>query len=426
MLMEINFENFNDQHYFNYCAFKLLESLTGEYTFQQIIDIAYRLIENPICVFDNSLKYISYSKDAKVDHPIWHEIVNKGSMSHDTVMLFRDEGCFEIDVNAGGKGPFLFEEGSIGFKRIGAHVFIDRKAVATIIVWGIERPLKPVDFKIVELLCSVLSLEMKKSMYINRTKGLAFEYFLKNLMEGRIDKGDKIRQKLSLLDYTVKENIYVLAVDIHEFDRTMITLEFLKNEFESMIPGAKSIAYNDYIVIIISRSKDNPVTEESMEKLNEFFIEHKIFGGLSNCFHDPGEIKRHFEQAARAISLGKRFIKEKALFFYKDLLLEEIIDILEKHRKPEDLCSPALIELLRYDRENNTQYALTLYHFLNNERNIIRTASSLFTHRGTVIYRIKRIQEITGIDLDDSKTRLQLMLSYEILANCSENAGLFL
>jgi DNA-binding PucR family transcriptional regulator len=40
----------------------------------------------------------------------------------------------------------------------------------------------------------------------------------------------------------------------------------------------------------------------------------------------------------------------------------------------------------------------------------IRTAERLGIHRNTVVHRLKRIEQITGADLDDSSTRLLLQL----------------
>lgn len=49
---------------------------------------------------------------------------------------------------------------------------------------------------------------------------------------------------------------------------------------------------------------------------------------------------------------------------------------------------------------------------LQEERNQTLTARKLNMHRNTLIKQMKRIIELTGIDLDDYKTRFHLLISY--------------
>ena len=79
------------------------------------------------------------------------------------------------------------------------------------------------------------------------------------------------------------------------------------------------------------------------------------------------------------------------------------------------LCVSALYKLQDYDKENNTELYQTLHVFLRMERNLLKTSTELFIHRSTLSYRLKRISKITGIDLDDPRERLRLLLSFYML-----------
>jgi DNA-binding PucR family transcriptional regulator len=71
-----------------------------------------------------------------------------------------------------------------------------------------------------------------------------------------------------------------------------------------------------------------------------------------------------------------------------------------------------LIEPLRaYDRERrNSDLILTLMVFFSSNANASETADKLFLHRNSVLYRLVRIQELTGLDLKDARDRLALQL----------------
>ena len=67
------------------------------------------------------------------------------------------------------------------------------------------------------------------------------------------------------------------------------------------------------------------------------------------------------------------------------------------------------------DIEENTDNLETLYIYLRNERSYLKASKIMNLHRNSIVYRINRIQEIAGWDLDDEKMRAYIMFSYELL-----------
>ena len=48
--------------------------------------------------------------------------------------------------------------------------------------------------------------------------------------------------------------------------------------------------------------------------------------------------------------------------------------------------------------------------------NALQASAALFVHRATMVYRLKRIQEIGGIDFNDADQVLYLQLSFRLFA----------
>ena len=65
----------------------------------------------------------------------------------------------------------------------------------------------------------------------------------------------------------------------------------------------------------------------------------------------------------------------------------------------------------------------TLLCFLDHERSIAQTSAALFMHRNTTVYRIKKIQERMGIDLEDPVIRNYCQISLQFL-DALEKTGL--
>jgi purine catabolism regulator len=56
----------------------------------------------------------------------------------------------------------------------------------------------------------------------------------------------------------------------------------------------------------------------------------------------------------------------------------------------------------------------TLNGFFDANGNLAKAASDLDVHRNTLVYRLERISELTGLDLNDADNRLILHLALKI------------
>ncbi len=70
-----------------------------------------------------------------------------------------------------------------------------------------------------------------------------------------------------------------------------------------------------------------------------------------------------------------------------------------------------LIEPLReHDRTRRSDLALTLKTYFAAGGNASEAADRLFLHRNSMLYRLERIQKLTGLDLKDDRVALALQL----------------
>lgn len=76
------------------------------------------------------------------------------------------------------------------------------------------------------------------------------------------------------------------------------------------------------------------------------------------------------------------------------------------------LLHPALGIIERYDHENQTDLLKTLEVYLENDCNAQKCGRLLFLHRNSLVYRIHRIQEISGCNLSDPEERSYLRISF--------------
>ncbi|WP_337760595.1 helix-turn-helix domain-containing protein, partial [Dysosmobacter sp.] len=90
------------------------------------------------------------------------------------------------------------------------------------------------------------------------------------------------------------------------------------------------------------------------------------------------------------------------------------------------LISIELRRLAAHDREKNTQYCETLYYYLICCRSLKKTCDALYTHRNTVLYRIRRLQEDFDIPLDDPSLHADLLLGVSLILFETKGPDFFL
>ena len=80
-----------------------------------------------------------------------------------------------------------------------------------------------------------------------------------------------------------------------------------------------------------------------------------------------------------------------------------------------DMVLPSVRALGERDRADDTLYCLTLYTYLICHHSLQETCARLYTHRNTVLYRVRRMKEDFDIPVDDPDRHLALLVSAALM-----------
>ncbi|MDP8908879.1 MAG: helix-turn-helix domain-containing protein, partial [Chloroflexota bacterium] len=122
-------------------------------------------------------------------------------------------------------------------------------------------------------------------------------------------------------------------------------------------------------------------------------------------------IRRSHQEARQALTLGRRLRGPGRLTPFDGLGVYRLIFAAEGLPELRELHDEALGALLDYDRDTNGELVRTLEAFFEARCSPKEAAALLRVHRNTVLYRLDRIREIAGFDLDDAGVRLRLHLA---------------
>ena len=70
--------------------------------------------------------------------------------------------------------------------------------------------------------------------------------------------------------------------------------------------------------------------------------------------------------------------------------------------------------LQNYDQQYHTEFVHTLRTYLECDRSAAKAAQTLHLHRSTFFYRIKKLEELLGVSMNDSRLLFLYELSFRI------------
>lgn len=136
--------------------------------------------------------------------------------------------------------------------------------------------------------------------------------------------------------------------------------------------------------------------------------------GIGRPGHGIQGIRRSHQEARQALTLGRRLHGAGHITDFDALGIYRLILAAEQLPELKAFQEEALGVLLAYDRVHRSNLTQTLEAFFAANCSPKEAASILEVHRNTVLYRLDRIAEITGLQLDDPDTRLRLHLALHI------------
>jgi hypothetical protein len=169
--------------------------------------------------------------------------------------------------------------------------------------------------------------------------------------------------------------------------------------------------YSNHIIGIVSTSKNTeliPYFQQIVSYIHSVHPDIICNVGIGMSVSEIHQLKLSYEQSAECITYSIKQKYNQQVLLYEQLGLYQLFFDIKDTKKYEGFVNLQIGKLEAYDTENSTELLKTLYLYLQNNNSILRTAEIMFTHRNTIKYRLSRIQEILGCNLDDSSTCLNL------------------
>jgi carbohydrate diacid regulator len=223
--------------------------------------------------------------------------------------------------------------------------------------------------------------------------------FMKNVLLGNILPGDiTIRAKELRVKSESRRIVYLV--------RTEKTRElYAYNIIQSLFPNNNKdyiILLDDQNTVLVKELKEREDSEEVHKKAkiiidtlnSELMIKASI--GIGTEAESLRDVARSYKDAQTALKIGQIFEAEKNIVDYNHLGIGRLI-----YQLPTTLCRLFLNEVFKEGvfETIDSETMVTIQKFFENNLNVSETSRQLFIHRNTLVYRLDKIQKITGMDL---------------------------
>lgn len=169
------------------------------------------------------------------------------------------------------------------------------------------------------------------------------------------------------------------------------------------------------------------VPEETnfLGELEEKLAQQGLCAGLSGPFALAASAHGCMRKAQIALQTGRRLAPGRALYpmdeFGEAALLYAAGETFAREGfEASDFYDASIDEMRCVDEATGTQYARSLYAYLMHGLDLRLAAQAMGVHRNTLDYRMKRVQELFSIDLEDVNTCFELLFSFWLSGNLAK------
>ncbi len=223
----------------------------------------------------------------------------------------------------------------------------------------------------------------------NRAKKLHIETSVRRVVFIIETRSEKDTNALELIRsmFSTKTKDFITAVD----EKNIILVKELK----------MSDSYSD-LEKMASTIKDMLSTEA-------LTMAHVAYGTIVN---EIKEVSRSYKEAKMALEVGKIFYSEKSVIAYSNLGIGRLI-----YQLPMPLCRMFIKEI--FDGKNPDEFdeetLLTVKKFFENSLNVSQTSRELYIHRNTLVYRLDKLNNMTGLDLREFEDAITFKIALMVV-----------
>lgn len=251
------------------------------------------------------------------------------------------------------------------------------------------------------------------------------DQFMFDILHNNLENESRMIEVGNIMGMEFTPNACVLAINLESHQAITKDVHLGIQEVLTTHNSLKMNVYTTYlshrIVAILSPSGVSEIEKTNLihwlkviqNQISEKFPYIQATIGIGRAYPSIIDIYKSFQEAKIALQMNVYGLGTDGIIHYEDIgfvrLLSYIhIDLLE------DFSKQYIGKLEKHDQENETDFVYTLSTYCSQSGDIVKTADLLFIHSNTLRQRLRKIQSILGIQLNDYTDLVNVLISLKI------------
>ena len=395
---------------------RILDVLYSGSGIQALTDTASDIFGNPVFINDSSFKILAMTQGITFEDARIEQQKELGYVHPDIVeAMRRDDINFELGGSA--KRTIAVQRPDSDEKWLFGGISLHGIVMGFIGIPNLFREHTPRDLELLDRFSKVVAVEMEKDDFYRDARGVRFGYLLSDLLSGKVQSRRTVEQRTRNVRWDVRAHNRIVTVADPNGFIPVEKSQRIAERFQHIIIGSRWTTYRHNIVFFVSRDKTDGLSRREIETLTDFLAASGLVAGVSMTFPDLLESPKYYRQSMRAIDAALLVRKPGRVFTYSEMLTFYAAHTLLKRHDVDEFCPEDIATIRSYDEVHGSELCATLEQYLLHVGDPVAAAEALHVHRNTLLYRINKIRELTGMDLSDGNERLAIQLYFR-LAEC--------
>ncbi|HEU5085934.1 MAG TPA: helix-turn-helix domain-containing protein [Roseiflexaceae bacterium] len=263
---------------------------------------------------------------------------------------------------------------------------------------------------------AAVALELAKQQAVLAAEERLRGDFVQAVLSGQATDGEAVLQRGRELGYDLRQaHVALLCAPIGDgpdeaaMTRLASTMSQALNALGITVPTMRRI---DSVLCFVPSEQRGQHAREFAEQLRlRIGAELPVAVAIGRDAPAISSWQRSLNEAEQALLIGRELLDTSRVLDFADLGVYRLLILLREKPELWDFYRTTLSALADYDRDQRAELLKTLQAFFEHLGNLARTAEALHVHRNTLLYRLERIRDISGMNLDDPDDRLALWLA---------------
>ena len=409
-------------------TFTLLRLASNASTLQEICQLAYEILGNPIFIEDRSSVKLAFTQDIKVADPSWERDIVEGARKASTKTEQVQDMRYNFESSGKDHMPVIANDDYMPYPRLIKAMYIHGMHVATMVCVGYFKTFTDDDVELVEILSKFVETHFEAENYHLTTSEYAIDNFIIRLLNGESFSKEAIREHIRALNWSPKcynyiFDVFIASDHIEPGENIDYDLGLIIDEFR-MIPSCYSVQYDNHLVCLYRSDTKFLNWDANALPFSQILQKYHMRAGVSGPLGNLTLLYTGYKQAQGMSNIASVLQKADVLYYpYDEYAFYQMMELTETSQSLKSFCHQKILDLEEYDTQHNTDLVPTLHVYLESYRSIAHTAKIMFIHRNTVSYRINKCFELLGTRIESGSELFSFTFSLRILEYSNKKSG---